>query len=148
VGHACEEQQHRDDGISKSKLLEWFINAVINKFHPSIAQMWQSNDPALRAKRLPTAFRLFHLFLAHLDLTVKPGVSGAPSTVLPAMLADLQGRRLSFTVRRKICGEIRQVLVAAQFLNDHLFDRSTADLTMTIKVFWKGRWQTQCKRSS
>jgi hypothetical protein len=134
----CEEQQHRDDGISESKLLEWFIDAVINKFHPSVAQMWQSNDPTIRARRLPTAFGSFDLFLAHLYLTVKPGVSGAPSTVLPAMLADLQGRWRSFTVRREICGEIRQVLVAAQFLNDHLFDRSAADLTMTIKVFLEG----------
>ncbi len=134
----CEEQQHRYDCISESKLLEWFFDAVINKFHLSVAQMWQSNDPTIRARSLPTAFGSFDLFLAHLYLTVKPGVSGAPSTVLPAMLADLQGRWRSFKVRREICGEIRQVLVAAQFLNDHLFDRSAADLTMTIKVFLEG----------
>ena len=134
----CAEQQHRDDGISESTLLEWFIDAVINKFHPSIAQMWQSNDPSIRAKRMPTAFGSFDLFLAQLYLTVKPGVSGAPSKVLPAMLADLQGRWRSFTVRREICGEIRQVLVAAQFLNDHLFDGSATDLSMTVKVFLEG----------
>ena len=132
------EQQARDDGISNQQLLTWFIAAVINKFHPTIAQVWQSNDPTTCAKRLPTAFESFDVFLAHLYLTVKPGVSGAPSMVLPAMLADLQGRWRSIASRREICGEIRQVLVAVQFLHDHLFTGSSADLTMTVKVFLEG----------
>ena len=132
------EQHNRDDGIVPAQLLGWFIAAVINKFHPNIAQVWQSNDPTTRDKRLPTAFASFDIFLAHLYLTVKPGVSGAPSVVLPAMLADLQGRWRSISARREICGELRQVLVAVQFLQDHLFTGETADWTMTIKVFLEG----------
>ena len=88
-----------------------------------------------RAKRLPAAFESFNAFLAQLYLTVKPGVSGSPSSVLPALLADLQGRWQSFQYRREICGELRPMLVAVQFLHDHLFTGSAGDLTMTIKVF-------------
>jgi hypothetical protein len=129
------EQQSRADGISVQQLLTWYIGAVINKFHPTISQAWQSNDPSTRAKRNPAAFDSFDSFLAQVYLTVKPGVSGAPTTILPAMLTDLQGRFMTFKHRREICGEIRQMLSAAQFLQDHLFSGSSGDLTMTIKVF-------------
>jgi hypothetical protein len=88
----CEEQQHRDDGISKSKLLEWFIDAVINKFHPTVAHMWQSKTPLSAPSDCRLPWGRPDLFLAHLYLTVKPGVSGALFTVLQAMHADLQGR--------------------------------------------------------
>jgi hypothetical protein len=115
------EQQNRADGISVQQLLTWYIGAVINKFHPTISQAWQSNDPSTRAKRNPAAFDSFDSFLAQVYLTVKPGVSGAPTTILPAMLTDLQGRFMTFKHRREICGEIRQMLSAAQFLQDHLF---------------------------
>ena len=131
----CLEMGDKADGLDEHKLLEWFISAVINKFHTSIAQAWQSNDPVTRAKRLPAAFGSFNAFLAQLYLTVKPGVSGAPSSVLPALLADLQGRWQSFQYRREICGELRQMLVAVQFLQDHLFTGSAGDMTMTIKIF-------------
>jgi hypothetical protein len=134
----CAEQPNRDDGISQPKLLAWFISAVIDKFHPTIAHLWQSEDPTVRAKRLPTAFESFEVFLAHLYLTINPGISGAPAAVLPAMLADLQGRWHSMTYRGEICGELRQVLMAVQFLNDHLFDSAAADLTMPVKLFLEG----------
>jgi hypothetical protein len=51
------------------------------------------------------------------------------------MLADLQGRWKTFTSRREICGELRQMLLAVQFLQDKLFSSSSGDLTMPIKVF-------------
>ena len=73
-------------------------------------------------------------------LKVKPGVSGAPTTILQAMLTDLQGRFMTFKHCREICGEIRQMLSAAQFLQDHLFLGSSGDLTMTIKVFFFGKY--------
>ncbi len=63
----------------------------------------------------PQPFESFDVFLAHLYLTVKPGISGAPSAVLPALLADLQGRWRSISFRSEICGEIRKMLVAVEY---------------------------------
>ena len=129
------ERAGLDDGIQNSQLLMWYIGSIIDKFHPTLAQSWHSSDPNTRAKRLPSAFTSFETFLAHVYLTVKPGISGAPTTILPAMLTDLQGRWRSFTSRRAICGELQQMLLAVQFLQDHLFSGSSGDLAMTIKVF-------------
>ena len=126
------EKQSRADGITEQQLWVWYIGAVINKFHPTISQVWHSNDPGTRIKRNPAAFDSFDSFLAQVYLTVKPGVSGAPTTILPTMLADLQGRWLTFKHRRDICGEIRQMLSAVQFLQEHLFSGSSGDQTMTI----------------
>jgi hypothetical protein len=60
--------------------------------------------------------------------------------VLPAMFTDLQGpwRFWSVASSREIRCKIRQMLVEVQFLKDHLFTESLADLTMTVKVFLEG----------
>ncbi len=65
------EIQSRADGISEQYLLAWYIGAVINKFHPTISQAWQSNDPGTRAKRNPAAFfpDSFDSFLAQVART-------------------------------------------------------------------------------
>lgn len=129
------ERAGLNDGIQDSQLLAWYVGSIIDKFHPTLAQAWHSSDPTTRAKRLPSTFTSFATFLAHVYLTVKPGISGAPTTILPLMLTDLQGRWRSFTSRRAICGELRQMLLAVQFLQDHLFAGSSGDLEVTIKVF-------------
>ncbi len=91
------ERAGLDDGIQESQLLTWYIGSIVDKFHPTRAQSWHSSDPNTSAKRLPSAFTSFEAFLAQVYLSVKPGISGAPTTILPAMLTDLQGRWRSVT---------------------------------------------------
>jgi len=128
------EQAHQQDGLASTDRLKWFIAAVIDHFHSAIAQIWHSNDPGTSAQRQPHAFPSFPHFLAHLYLAVKPGTSGAPVYVLPALLADLKARLPSFTWRRDICSELNQVLAAVQFLQDQVF-WDTADLSKPITLF-------------
>ena len=141
------ERAGLDDGIQESQLLTWYIGSIIDKFHPTLAQLWHSSDPSTSAKRLPSVFPSFEAFLAQVYLTVKPGISGAPTTILPAMLTDLQGRWRSFTSRRAICGELRQMLLAVQFLQDNLFSGSSGDLSMTIKVFLESALSAEVQTS-
>ena len=110
------EQAHQQDGLASEDRLKWYIAAVIDHFHVAIAQVWHSNDPWTSAKRLPHTFTSFPAFLAQLYIAVKPGTSGAPVYVLPALLDDLKARLPSFTWRRDICSELNQVLAAVQFL--------------------------------
>ncbi len=63
-----------DDGIQESQLLTWYIGSIIDKFHPTLAQSWHSSNPNTRDKRLPSAFTSSEAYLAHVYLTVKPGI--------------------------------------------------------------------------
>jgi hypothetical protein len=128
------EQAHQHDGLDLNDRLHWYIAAVIDHFHPAIAQVWHSNDPGTSAKRQPHSFASFPAFLAQLYVTVKPGTSGSPLYVLPAMLEDLKARLPSFTWRRDIGSELNQVLTAVQFLQAQVFP-DTADHGKHITLF-------------
>jgi hypothetical protein len=122
-------------GISEKQLCEWFIEAVIGKFHPSLTSRWQSADPAIRQARQSAAFPTLAAFLATVYALVLPGVLGAPSSILPAMLRDLQGRLLKFSARRHIVAELHQTRQAVQFIQTHMYPGAAEAPDLHIKFF-------------
>ena len=118
----CAEHQAFALDIDVRKLLEWFINAIMHHFHPSLLELWQqeASDPTLQKQRQAASFPTFEAFAIQVYLTVRPGITGFPVHVLPEMLAELETRLPTFPTRRLVCSELRHILATTQFLQVHL----------------------------
>jgi len=116
--------EHRvfEHGIEERQLLEWFITAVMQKFHPVLNQLWlqEASDPAFRNQRRAAVFSTAEAFVLQVYLTVRPGTTGFQIHVLPAMLQDLERRISTFATRRLVCSELRHIWATTQFLQTHL----------------------------
>jgi hypothetical protein len=129
-------------GIAESQLCEWFIEAVIGKFHSSVTLRWHSADPATRQERQPSAFPTLESFLGAVYALLMPGVLGSPSAVLPNMLRDLQGRLMTFPSRRHIAAELHQMRQAEHFIQTHMYHGVSEVPDERIKQFLENNLAT------
>ena len=129
-------KQHlaRPDGIPTQERLSWFIAAVLTKFHPTLTQIWHTADPALRARRSPDFFACFEDFVFAIYTLVRPGLSGSPDTVLPAMLQDLEHNFGRFPSRAAARTELQHIRAVMVFLQTHWFPEAD-DVDKSIQRF-------------
>ncbi len=88
----------------------------------------------MRAARASGAFFTFHAFLFAIYKLIRPGLSGAPDVVLPAMLSELEGRLARLPTRTAVLDELQSIIATISFLRSTWFS-SADDVDKNIMRF-------------
>jgi len=102
------------DGVTKTKKLEWFVDACLKVFEPKVAQLWNVNVP--KDERVAAAYQSLDSFFIQLIRAVTPANTGLDATTLFGDLATTFDPR-SYSSLATVLAEVAEFSQAAKLLD-------------------------------